>query len=511
MEEQRKASEKQEKAIKAKQWRAERIAKAQDAVERSDRDPGEAVKLVTEVLDTRSFTEEREKTSATGETEESEKSTTETITIELPPLTDAEKAQLLSLRALAHNELGQNDNAIKDFQEVVKLDPGLRIPRKNLGRLLFMKREYEEALKVWKLELDDGYWESDILNLIGQSLFELYRKDKNSSRLDAARFALQMSAVQNPTDVDSRKWLAWIEYEAQRYSEAIRLLEGIRKDFPTDPEYLDLLADAYVKNDELDRALDILELSLRLATGANEKNVARQRLAYLYGEKGMPGTAADWMIRAYGDEPRRVAAADRLRIGELLARAARVEDAIRWLGSIQQAEEGYFEAQSFLATLYQDFGKVDKALEAYENVRRVRPGDGIAHLAAGDIYLDKKLYEKAFEAYSKAESCDGTKAEGLQGLAEVAYEQKNLELAARYYRKAIEESPDNQRFVVALREIEEEIRIKEEYDKLMPGPDSAAGEDEDTGTTGSATAEKSSARDLDGEPVSALEGDRIKS
>lgn len=44
---------------------------------------------------------------------------------------------------------------------------------------------------------------------------------------------------------------------------------------------------------------------------------------------------------------------------------------------------------------------------------------------------------------------------------DVAYAKKDLELAVDYYRKAVRER-DDRRFQVALREIEEEIRIREE-------------------------------------------------
>jgi tetratricopeptide (TPR) repeat protein len=273
---------------------------------------------------------------------------------------------------------------------------------------------------------------------------------------------MQAVSVKDPGSLDSRRWLAFLEYESKRYGEAVRLFESLRKEYPADREFLDFMADAYLKLGADDKALEVLELSVRLVPDGNAKKSSCQRLAYLYREKGMHGTAADWLIRACGGTPEKAPASDRLLVGELLHRAARPQEAIEWLGTLKKDEKGYFEAQSILAGVYRELGDEDRALATYEKVRLVRPDAGSAHLSAGDIYLERKRLDQAFEAYSRASTCEGTVADGLQGLAEVAYERKNLELAADYYRKALKESPEDRRFLVALREIEEEIAIRAE-------------------------------------------------
>lgn len=47
----------------------------------------------------------------------------------------------------------------------------------------------------------------------------------------------------------------------------------------------------------------------------------------------------------------------------------------------------------------------------------MRPQDGIAHLAADDLYLDNR----DLEAYTRPAGLPETKVEGIVGLAEVAY------------------------------------------------------------------------------------------
>ena len=97
---------------------------------------------------------------------------------------------------------------------------------------------------------------------------------------------------------------------------------------------------------------------------------------------------------------------------------------------------------------------------AYDNVRRTKPDDGYAHLAVGYIYLDDKQLDEAREAFSKASGVDDTRVDGLAGLAEVFYEQGNLEAALEQYGKVRRERPKDRRFVVAEREIREELEIK---------------------------------------------------
>lgn len=442
--------------MERRQERERKVESARQAL--FDGRPQEALRIIDEIFAPREVTRVDPET---GET---------TTSTEPPPVLEpAEKAPMIEVRALAFHDLDDRGRAIEAYQEVVKLDSSIRSARKNLGKLLFLEKRWEEALEAWQLELDDGYWDAEILYLMGQAQFHVGETENEPSRYEAARVALQAALLKDPGSLDLRRWLAHVELVSGRFEEYIRQLEGVRREYPLDAEWLERLANAYIQIEDFDRAIDYLELAARL----RPRQAIFLSLGDLYARRGSPSRASEWFLRAYQYEPARAKdAGERLFVGRLLAEAGLTDRAVEWLESVGRDEKEFFEAQSVLATSYQSRGQDAAALAAFENMRQTRPQDGLAHLAVGDIHLDRKELEEAFEAYTAASVLAATKADGLAGLAEVAYARGNLRVAILKYREALEERPGEKRFEVALRQIEEELRIKEESEAVARTPTS---------------------------------------
>ncbi len=104
-------------------------------------------------------------------------------------------------------------------------------------------------------------------------------------------------------------------------------------------------------------------------------------------------------------------------------------------------------------------GKNDLAIKSLESLTTMRRNDGKTWLLLGDLHLGQGDLAEARDSYGAAAGLPASKAEGLAGLAEVAYELGNLEQAIRYYENAVTEKPEDLRFTGALEQIREELKF----------------------------------------------------
>jgi superkiller protein 3 len=382
------------------------------------------------------------------------------------PIEPSVEARIRYTEGLALFALDRKGEAVTAFESATKLDPEWREARRNLGKILFMERKYAEALRAWEKELAAGYRDGDLLFLIGQAHWEVGSSEKNPIHIEAARLAVQAVLIEKPTDPDVQRWLAILEFETGRYQEAIRLFEAVRKVRPLDPTYLELLANSYAKVGDNRKALDCLELATRIKPPTA---AAARMLGDLHAAVGLDGRAAEWLVRAAGGSPGKAPADERYNIGVLFASAGRNDEAIEWLGSIRPEEKHHATAQSQLAHLLKELGRTEEAVAAFERAHEAEPGDGRALLAAGDIYLAEKKLDRARDCYARAAALRDSKADGLAGLADVAYEKGELEEAVLSYKKAVEASPGDARFENLLRQAEEELQLKREIEGQVAG------------------------------------------
>ncbi len=392
------------------------------------------------------------------------------VQLDPPKLEKTEEARIRYLEGSILYQLRRKEDWIRALDRALELDPEFRPARRDYGKMLFIEGEYRRALQVFQKELSDGYRDAELLFLVGQARYEVGREefergnpDAQAAHLEAARIAFQSALVElldKEREIEIRRWLAVLEFETGRFAEAVRLLEAIRRERPLDPQYLEYLANAYIGLEDYAKAIDYLELAARLRPPSP---ALAKSLGDLYAARGLPDRAADWLAIAYGGDPSRATATERLNVGFLYLDARKHEDAIRWLGAIaRESKDEYAQARSALAYLYKDLGRTDEALAAFEEVRNARPQDCEAHLAIAEIHLDRKELDQSSEAYSRATGLADApcKAEGFAGLAEVAYERGNLDEAIRLYKKALETNPKDRRYEIALREISEEAKYR---------------------------------------------------
>lgn len=371
-----------------------------------------------------------------------------------PELDPSEKARLLALKGVALSELGRRDEAIAELQAALALDPSNRYARRNLGRLLSEMGKYREALAALGPELADGWRDAQLLLLVGRARQEIGRAGGSTQELEAARFAFQQVIVEQPEDMEAVRSLAAIEYETERYSEAMRHMNALRRENPLDPDLLEKLGRCHLALGDQQRGLDFLELAARLKPPSQELSAT---IAGLHERLGYPGRAAEWLERAYRSTPEEAPAAERRRVGRLFFDAGRPDDALPWLAAIGEGDPQFTGGQAILVRLHAAAGRDADALSAYEKVKGLPLEDGAVHVAAGLLYLKGRQLEKAAEAYARASSIAATKAEGLAGLAEVLVARGDAAGALDAYRKVLDLKPADARALAAMESLSREL------------------------------------------------------
>lgn len=229
---------------------------------------------------------------ATADPVTGEKPTIEKLVVTPTPMTDEDEAMFYVLRGGAHYTSGNREQGLADFRTATELDPGNRVARINLGKLLFEQHEWEGALAAWKTELEDGYRSAELLELIGQALFELAKEKDDPSLIEASRQALMEAFVATPQKESLVRWLGRLEYYCERYEEAIRYFEGVLARHPLDPTYLEYLANAQLELDRYREAADTFELLVRVSEGEDLQRV-QLSLVGLYAQLRLPDRAEE--------------------------------------------------------------------------------------------------------------------------------------------------------------------------------------------------------------------------
>lgn len=382
------------------------------------------------------------------------------------PIEPEEMSRILVVKGTALYDLEQLESAIQTYRQAYELDRTFRPTRINLGKLLFREGRFEEALDVWQTELDDGYRGGELMFLVGQALWEVGQQESDPARVEAARLAIREALVSRPSDPEIQRWLARMEFETGRYHEAVRLFEMILESKPLDVYYLEFLANAYAKVGKYDEAIDSLEMIVRVHEP--RQNILLT-LGDLYANRGLPGTAADRLRSAYGDDVEQAPVEDRLFIATLLVEAERPEESLDWFRSIPEGHPDHVDSLSRLSQVLLRLQRFDEALVALEQVRELRPSNAHAHLVAGDVYLEREELDKAFAAFSTATGYASTRADGHAGMAEVQYSKGNLPAAVSEYKSALQARPDEVRFIQALAQLELEFEVKQAEDSRTEG------------------------------------------
>ena len=157
-------------------------------------------------------------------------------------------------------------------------------------------------------------------------------------------------------------------HHKRMYNEAIEVYEKLTRQFPNRPEFYESLANECVFAGKIDKALEAYK-KLETKVGKTES-----------------------------------VSIEKIKIYKQLKRYSEAEKELKELIKDYPSEEKYY---TYLAELYQDIGKPEKAYETYQEALKISPGNPYIHLALADYYRiqrnQPKLHDELKIAFESPE------------------------------------------------------------------------------------------------------------
>jgi tetratricopeptide (TPR) repeat protein len=188
--------------------------------------------------------------------------------------------------------------------------------------------------------------------------------------------------------------------------------------------------------DDLDRAVTVL--SQAVEAGPRDA-LALGALGSVLFKKGNFADALDLYFRALAASPR--AALTNYDVGRTLARLRRFDEAEQYLRRAVELNDGFADAYAQLGVVLQHSDRLDEALAACKKALDISPDLAMGRVAIAGVYLKKRDFAAAAEAYAKAAE---SKADWLvyTNLGNCLERIGKSDAAEAAYRTAISLQPD---------------------------------------------------------------------
>ncbi len=309
---------------------------------------------------------------------------------------DDESIDSLFFQGLVYGEIGRDEEAISSFRKIIGLLPTYAGAYYNLGFLLMKIGQFEEGL-------------SNIRR--GMEIEPNYEKDKY--RIAVAPELYEFGPY----------------YVPQRFEE--KIVEEVEEFFPTlevpTPQDYIQEAESFLKKNEFDKALNMVDEALKLVPEMNEAVILKSKILFQAGNIEDAINQLENHSNKHPDD------------AEVILTLAAM---LKSIGKLRQEKEQYIrllkiqndnlEWLTELANINLALGEVDEALTIYSRLYETKKNDIAVNLGLLNVYLKKKDLEKAmtfidFLEGEKPESYDFYLAAGLYWL------DRNERLKARNY------------------------------------------------------------------------------
>jgi tetratricopeptide (TPR) repeat protein/thiol-disulfide isomerase/thioredoxin len=173
--------------------------------------------------------------------------------------------------ASVYVRLGQSDQAAYHYREALKLDPTLAESHNNLGMYLGMKGDSDQALKHFRLAV-----QHDPNTYLHQ--YNLGAQLARSGQFAEAAKHLEKALLLNPQSLQLTFRLAWMiascpEEGLPAPTRAVELAEQLVQNVsPPQAPIFDLLAMAYARNGQFDKAIQAANKAIELARAGDQQN-----------------------------------------------------------------------------------------------------------------------------------------------------------------------------------------------------------------------------------------------
>ena len=295
--------------------------------------------------------------------------------------------------ALAHERLGEHEQAINTYKQVIEQADNRAPLVLHLVQLFIQDKRYEEAL-VYLKKLEE----------MGLGNFETNRKT------------------------------GLIYLELERYDEAIRIFSEMLKSDPQAHQIRLYLSNAYEEKEELSKAeAELVKIPLDSASYPE----AASRLAFIFHEQGRSDQAVALLKQTIQANPEKLELY--LSLATLYDALDRVAEGLELLLSVEAKFDQEARFQFRLGILYDKQGKRPLSIERMKKVVRLNPKDAQAHNYLGYTYAEMGVnLDEGLEHIKKALEIRPDDGFFIDSLGWVYYQMKRYDEAIRYLEKAAE-------------------------------------------------------------------------
>lgn len=318
----------------------------------------------------------------------------------------------------------KNDRSkvISALRSVLRRQPTEFMAHYYLG--IMLSKDGSETSALRHLETaQQGFPESaDIQVRIAQILEK--RRTRVSDAIDHYRKALEL----DPANGIALSKLGIYQYEQGNLDEAYRLLSMARQVLPENVEMLRALGAVITESGSALQAIEILEQALLfderdaethwLLAKAYEKNRQAEKAAEHYEQARRLGRRAPEVRELIGYD-----------LGRSLHQSGRYEDAIKEYQREIRRNDKPAIGWSELGLVYHDIGRDDDAIKAWLKAYELDRSYASEVMKAGEIYLSRDDYEKAKEMFEMIRRDHNLGEEAKNRLSELEDLKENLERA----------------------------------------------------------------------------------
>ena len=339
---------------------------------------------------------------------------------------------------IAHNGLGdvfakqgRTDEAIREYQEAIRIKPDHAEAHNNLGNALAKKGQTDEAIRQFReairLKPDDalGYCNLGVV-LVG------------TGHTDEAIRLYQEAIRLQPDDADAHNNLGTALANKGQTDEAIRQFREAIRLKPDDADAHYNLGNALAQKGQTDEAIRHYQETIRLKPDHAE---------------------------AHNN------------MGTALARRGQTDEAIRQFQEAIHVKPDHAVARNNLGDALLSKGRIDEAIQQYQETIRLKPDDANAHYNLGIALLNKGQPDEAIRQYQEAIRLEPDQAEAHNYLGIALLNKGQPDEAIRQYQEAIRLKPDyadahnnlgaalgsKGQIDEALRQFQEAIRLKPDH------------------------------------------------
>jgi len=327
------------------------------------------------------------------------------------------------------------EHALKEFNEVVRVDSSYEQGWINLGRLLQLQKP-DEALKIYQSVTDRFGPDADVY-------FQMAQIYNATGKLDKATDAINGMLDIEPGNFEVKKTLGDLYLRRDSVDTALRIYGELAERQPQNLELRAAIAHAYLVKQDYDRASEQLDIILRKDTLSVDDQIKFGQIftQFIQKDSAVAPYAEKMFMKIRDEHPDDwrpywfLGAIDNIMKDDssALINFTKVKNLAQWNA------EGWVG----IASIYYDREKFDDAIGILSEAKKFVPEEFRIYFLLGIVYQRKHEDIDAATALEKAFQLNQRSVEALTALASVYDEMKRTDESDSIYEKALRLDPKN--------------------------------------------------------------------